>query len=128
MISKQHRFHGLNSLRFAYRRGTTVRGPLFAVKVAQNPRRDTYRAAVVISRKVNKSAVARNRMRRRLYESLRALEDDIDGPYDIVISVFQSDVLSAPAGSLNSQLRRQLAKAGGLGNPSSARAEAKLLL
>jgi ribonuclease P protein component len=112
MISRAHRFHGYNSLRFAYRNGQTVRGPLFSVTVALNPRRTKYRAAVVISRKVHKSAVGRNRMRRRLYEIIRGLADGVDKPYDIVITVFNDSVLNETQAELEASLRRQLAAAG----------------
>ncbi len=64
MISRKHRFHGYGSLKYVYKNGAAVRGPLFAIKFVENPKRDTYRLAVVISRKINKSAVARNRIRR----------------------------------------------------------------
>ncbi len=74
MIAKAHRFHGYGSLNFVYKNGKTERGPLFAVKSILNPKRSEYRMAVVVSRKVNKSAVARNRIRRRLYEIVRSLE------------------------------------------------------
>ena len=112
MISKEHRFHGPVSLRYVYRSGRTVHGPLFSVKTVLNNHRSTYRAAVVISRKVHKSAVARNRMRRRLYEAIRQLEDDIAGPYDIVLTVFQGSVLEATKESLSVQLKSQLTAAG----------------
>jgi ribonuclease P protein component len=108
MISSSHRFHGYNSLRHAYRGGRTARGALFGVKAALNPRRRTYRAAVVVSRKVNKSAVARNRMRRRLYEATRQLEERITEPYDIVITVFSDAVLEAAHPELAGQLKKQL--------------------
>jgi ribonuclease P protein component len=78
MISRTNRFHGYNSLRNVYRHGNTARGPLFAVKSLQNPRRKSYRLAVVVSRKVNKSAVARNRIRRRLYEQAKELLSSIN--------------------------------------------------
>ena len=93
MISRQHRFRGYGSLKYVYKNGATVRGPLFAVKAIENPKRDSYRLAVVVSRKVNKSAVARNRIRRRLYEAVRQLEVDIIRPYDIVLTVFHNSVL-----------------------------------
>lgn len=112
MISRVHRFHGLGSLRHVYRRGNTVRGPSFAVKSTLNPRRSGYRAAVVVSRKINKSAVARNRMRRRLYELVREMEDGITEPYDIVITVFQDNLLDTHPKELRSQLKRQFKKAG----------------
>lgn len=85
-----------------------ARGPWFGLKASPNPRRRSYRAAVVVSRKVNKSAVARNRIRRRLYEALRQLESDINGPYDIVITVFNDNLLAAPFGEITGQLKKLL--------------------
>lgn len=68
--------------------------------------------AVVVSRKVEKSAVGRNRLRRRLYEAVRALEGNIDGPYDIVFTVFSNDLLAESAQALNRQVKGQLSAAG----------------
>lgn len=116
MISRAHRFHGYNSLRYVYSNGATTRGPLFAVKSIVNEKRDTYRLAVVVSRKVHKSAVARNRMRRRLYEAVRSLEADIARPYDIVLTVFGPAVLDEPYDKLQGQVRRQFGEAGILGH------------
>ena len=115
MISRTHRFHGYNSLRRAYRQGRVSRGALFAVKSAPNPRRKSYRAAVVVSRKVNKSAVARNRIRRRIYDVIRQLEDQITEPCDIVVTVFHSTVLETTHAELSGQLKKQLKEAGSLG-------------
>ena len=112
MISRKNRFHGYNSLRHVYRGGQMARGPLFAVKSVANPRRQTYRAAVVVSRKVNKSAVARNRIRRRLYETIRDFEPDMAGPHDIVITVFSDAVLQTTPAELAGQLKKQLKQAG----------------
>lgn len=107
MISRAHRFHGYNSLRSVYQLGTTTRGPLFAVRALSNPKRNSYRLAVVVSRKVNKSAVARNRIRRRLYEQVRQLENQIAQPHDIVITVFHDSLLDTPVKDLQTQLQRQ---------------------
>jgi ribonuclease P protein component len=112
MISRKHRFHGYNSLRHAYKHGTTTRGPQFALKALLNTRRRDYRLAVVVSRKVNKSAVARNRMRRRLYEQVRSIEAQITEPFDIVITVFQDSLLDLPHKQIESQLKKQLKDAG----------------
>jgi ribonuclease P protein component len=112
MISRTHRFHGYNSLRHVYRQVRVSRGALFAVKSAPNPRRKAYRAAVVVSRKVNKSAVARNRMRRRLYEVIRQLEGQITEPSDIVVTVFHSTVLEASSAELGGQLKKQFKELG----------------
>lgn len=112
MISRRHRFHGYNSLKFVYRNGQMVRGPLFAVKYVLNPKRQSYRLAVVVSRKVHKSAVARTRIRRRLYEIVRQLEGDIVQPYDMVVTVFHGTVLEEPHPKLAAQLQKQLKQAG----------------
>ena len=112
MISQKNRFHGYGSLRRIYSQGTTVRGPLFAVKALANPKRSSYRAAVVVSRKVNKSAVARNRMRRRLYEQLRELAPGFKTPHDIVITVFHNSLQDESPVKLKSQLKAQLERAG----------------
>jgi len=112
MISRAHRFHGYNSLRQVYRHGGITRGAIFAVKSMPNPRRQTYRVAVVVSRKIHKSAVSRNRMRRRLYELVRELEPQITQPFDIVITVFQNSLLEASPHQLKSQLKKQFKDAG----------------
>jgi len=112
MIARSHRFHGYNSLRNVYKHGRTVRGPLFAVKSLPNERRKTYRMAVVVSRKVNKSAVVRNRIRRRLYELARSLEDKINQPFDIVITVFHGNLAETPHQELRSQLKKQFKDSG----------------
>lgn len=112
MISRTHRFHGYNSLRHVYRNGLVARGPIFALRYSPNPRRQTYRVAVVVSRKIHKSAVARNRMRRRLYALVRELEAEITQPLDIVITVFQDSLLVIPPKDLAAQLKKQFKEAG----------------
>lgn len=112
MIRKQHRFHGYNSLNFVYRKGQTVRGPLCSVKYTKNPRRKQYRLAVVVSKKVNKSAVVRNRIRRRIYEAVRLLEPRITDPYDIVITVFHENAATIPSAELHAMIHAQFTQAG----------------
>lgn len=87
-----------------------MRGPLFALKTVDNPKRKTYRLAVVVSKKVNKSAVARNRIRRRLYEAAR--EMGIEKPADIVLTVYNEAILDESWSNLNKQLKKQLKDAG----------------
>ena len=108
MIGRKNRFHGYGSLRQVYRAGRMARGPLFGMKAVANPRRDSYRAAVVVSRKVSKSAVVRNRIRRRLYSSIQELAGRFAAPHDIVITVFSSTVAELPAAELAGQLKKQL--------------------
>jgi ribonuclease P protein component len=106
MIARNHRFHGYRGVKTIYRHGVSTRGPLFSIKSLQNPKRSDYRLAVVVSRKVHKSAVARNRIRRRLYETVRSMESDIKGPHDIVLTVFNASVLDEPAPKLARQIKK----------------------
>jgi ribonuclease P protein component len=102
MINRTHRFHGHASLRYVYQHGRTWRNQVMSVRVATNDRRSTYRCAVVVSKKVSKSAVVRNRIRRRLYELVR-LETSLEGqPLDLVITIFQANVATMPAADLRS--------------------------
>lgn len=89
-----------------------ARGPLFGVKALDNPRRDAYRAAVVVSRKVSKSAVDRNRIRRRLYAAIQELDGRFAVPHDIVVTVFSNGVIELPAAELASQLKKQFKELG----------------
>lgn len=108
MLSRRHRFHGLHSLDAVYRRGETIRGPYCLLRFSRNPKRRDYRVAVVVSKKVNKSAVVRNRIRRRVYELVRS--HGLQGNFDIIITVFDEVVATMSPEQLQKSLRRQLDK------------------
>lgn len=112
MIGRKNRFHGYGSLRFVYRNGQTVRGPLCALKYVKNPKRSEYRLAVVVSKKVHKSAVVRNRIRRRLYEAFRLEAPGFQGPYDIVVTVFNEQIATIEAADVSKLVHAQLKQAG----------------
>lgn len=111
MISSRHRFHGHGSLRYVYQHGQTVRGPLCSLKYVRNERRKEWRLAVVVSKKVHKSAVKRNRIRRRLYEAVRLQLTDAPA-FDMVLTVFHEQVAVLPADELTTLVRAQLKQAG----------------
>src|SRR5262249_31483424 len=92
MIAKEHRFHGHASLAYVYRQGRTVRNQYLGLRFALNSRRTTYRAAVIVSRKVHKAAVLRNLVRRRIYEIIRTYNPPISEPYDMVLTIFSEQV------------------------------------
>ena len=97
MITQQHRFHGHGSLRYVYKHGQMVRGRLLSIKYVPNPYRRHSRISVVVSKKVLKSAPGRNRIRRRIYEIIRTLLPCMtNGPHDIAVLVFSSEVATLP--------------------------------
>lgn len=88
MIKKSHRFHGHTSLRFVLSKGRVVRGNNLTLKYIYNNKRDKFRVAVVVSKKVSKSAVVRNRIRRRVYEIVRLQEAQMTKPFDLVFFIY----------------------------------------
>lgn len=112
MIGQKHRFHGHNSLRYVYGNGRTVRNQDMAIRFADNPRRKNYRCAVVVSKKVSKSAVTRNRIRRRIYELVRGYEDRIQGAPDIVVTVYVDTISIADYSKLSKDFNRLFSDTG----------------
>lgn len=102
MIASRHRFHGIRSLNYVYRNGKTIRTKYMAIKFAPNSRRDTYRLAVVVSRKVAKSAPVRNRIRRKVYEVFRTEVAPKLSNLDIVVTIFDDRVATLPHEELRS--------------------------
>lgn len=112
MLSQQHRFHGHGSLRFVYKNGKAIRTQRLTVKYSTNPHRKHSRFAVVISKKVLKSAVGRNRIRRRIYEVIRHELPKFAKPSDVVVLVFSREVMHMPPEELTSAIRDMFAEAG----------------
>jgi len=111
MISQAHRFHGRNSLRFVYHRGQNIRSEAISLRFAINPRRKNYRIAVVVSRKVSKSAVVRNRIRRRIYEISRVSAAKLDMPLDFIFTVYGDQVAEWPHETLMTLIAADMEKA-----------------
>jgi ribonuclease P protein component len=92
MFARQFRFHGHNSLRFVYQTGKSAYTQ--HLKVLWVPEGHT-RIAVVVSKKVHKSAVVRNRIRRRLYELVRTYAKAEGVLFGSVIIVVQNDTVAS---------------------------------
>jgi ribonuclease P protein component len=111
MFAKVHRFHGYGSLKAVYGRGKTVRGPVVSLKYSNRDITKPYRVAVVVSRKVSKSAVVRNRIRRRVYEQIRQLSPAFPGGLDMVFTVYDDQVADMEAAKLASAIQDLVKKA-----------------
>jgi ribonuclease P protein component len=113
MLSFPYRFHGHGSLRYVYKNGQAIRSARITIKYTKNPRRTRSRFAIVVSKKVHKAAVGRNRIRRRLYEVVRQESPKIQSPHDVVLLVFSSEVMTMPQEELSETIR-QLFESSGL--------------
>lgn len=108
MIAREYRFHGYNALSFVYRKGSVVRDRHCALKYTVNPRRQTSRVAVVASRKLSKSAIVRNRIRRRIYEQVRNRGLATDKAYDLVFTAYDEHIADMSEKELNTIISKLL--------------------
>ncbi|MEI7689552.1 MAG: ribonuclease P protein component [Candidatus Saccharibacteria bacterium] len=112
MISFINRFHGHGSLRYVYQNGQAIRSRSVTLKTIHNKTRKNSRIAVVVSKKVLKSAVGRNRIRRRVYEYIRSQLPEFTGVYDVVIIVTNNELLTVTYDEIISQISQVLGQAG----------------
>ena len=103
MICKKYRFHSRGGVRYVYQKGKTIRTPKMSLIFVKNSRNFT-RIAVVVSKKVEKTAVGRNRIRRRIYEALRNNFEYIPKKTDYIFVVYSKDVMRMPFSDLEKLL------------------------
>lgn len=108
MLAARYRFHGHGSLKFLHKNATASRSRYFTIKAIVNPHRRYSRFAVIVSKKVHKSAVGRNRIRRRVYEVLRSMQPHIPGTTDIAVIVSSGEVLDVSHEDMVDTLQSQL--------------------
>jgi ribonuclease P protein component len=111
MIGSFNRFHGHGSIRKLYGAGKSVRTGVLSLRYAENPKRSSYRMAVVVSRKVSKSAVVRNRIRRRIYECVRKMSGNFARPYDLVFTVYDESVRTMASDKLEAEITTMMSRA-----------------
>lgn len=95
MLSQNYRFHSRGGVRYVYQKGKTIRAPILSLVYAPNTR-ERQRFGVVVSKKVLKSAVGRNRIRRRVYEAIRLELPDFTTPQDCLFVVFNKSIMTMP--------------------------------
>lgn len=109
MLKKRYRFHSRGGVKYTYKKGKTIRSPKLSLVYAKNSRRHK-RFAVVVSKKVEKTAVARNRIRRRVYEAIRLELPSYKPNMDCIFVVFNKDVATIPFSDLRALIHSLLEK------------------
>ena len=111
MLAQQYRLRSAADIARVYKRGAYGgSGGVLSVK-AVNFGRPYSRLVVVVGKKVSKRAVTRNRIRRRIIESLRSRWATVLPGYDIVLSV-HADISEMATVILESHLVKALRRAG----------------
>ena len=88
-----------------YKHGKTIRRAKMSLVFADNTRGFT-RVAVVVSKKVLKTAVGRNRIRRRMYEAIRVNFDRLPKKKDYIFVIYDKDIARMPFGELEEVVSR----------------------
>lgn len=95
MLAQKYRFHSRGGVNHTYQKGKTIRTPQLSLVYAPNTRHH-QRFAVVVSKKVLKSAVGRNRIRRRIYEAIRHELPEFTTHQDCLFVVFNRSIATMP--------------------------------
>ncbi|MEK7626366.1 MAG: ribonuclease P protein component [Patescibacteria group bacterium] len=109
MISAKNRFHGRKNIVGMYNNASVIRTKEFQLRYKPKKPKSDFKVAIVVSKKTAKTAVVRNRIRRRLYEWVR-LNVPATYEYDIMLTVFDEGLSGVPSETLQKQLKEAFAK------------------
>ena len=107
MLAQKYRFHSRGGVRYVYQKGKTIRTPVLSLVYTPNTHHH-QRFGVVVSKKVLKSAVGRNRIRRRLYEAIRLELPEFTAHQDCLFVVFSQSLMTMPFRELRYQIHELL--------------------
>ena len=107
MLSRKYRFHSRGGVNFVYRHGKSVHTTNLAL-ICMSNQRGMRRFAVVVSKKVLKSAVGRNRIRRRVYEAIRLEDPECFSPMDGIFTVHSASFAKMPFRELQNTVHELL--------------------
>ena len=111
MLSKKFRFHRQNHVRKVYRIGQSARTKHIGLKYLEQRDPTENRVAVVVSKKIDKKAVTRNRIRRRMYEIIRRDWSETKQGYDLVFTVYDNVLATENHEKLEKEVKELLGKA-----------------
>lgn len=110
MLARSHRLRKSSDILHVYKKGGRAYSQYFLAHSLRTGRPET-RLAVIISKKVDKRAVVRNRNRRRVSEILRAELTRIKPGFDILITI-KLDIRELSSTELKRELVGVMQKSG----------------
>ena len=105
----KNRFHGRKAILGMYSHAEIIRAKEIQLRYKPKHNKENYKTAVVVSKKVAKLAVVRNRIRRRIFEWIR-LNIPEDYNYDIMITVFEAGLATTPPNQISTLLEKTFSK------------------
>jgi len=110
MIASVYRLRGDNSFKEVLDKGSLVQAESFGIAFVKREDTDVPRFGFVVSTKVSKEAVQRNRIKRALSEAVRFMTADIKKGYDVVFLAKQK-AAQTPTDRLMNEVREAIKKA-----------------
>ena len=110
MLNKKYRFHSRGGVNYTYKHGKTIRTPNISLVYNKNEK-GFERFAVVVSKKVLKSAVGRNKIRRRVYEAIRLELPKYRLPMDFIFVIYNKSIKDQPFSELQKTVKNLLEEA-----------------
>jgi ribonuclease P protein component len=110
MLPKENRLKLKNDFQNVFRGGGVWRTSDLIVRVAANKEGGTH-FGFIISKKINKKAVVRNRLRRQMAEVVRRRLKNIRSGFDAVI-VAKKEIVDKPFAEIEGSIEAALKKAG----------------
>jgi ribonuclease P protein component len=107
MLKKVNRINKTRELQKVYRLGKTIHTPALVIKFLAG---EKFRTAFVVSKKVSKKSVERNRIKRALREEVRLAQEKLSAGDYMIIAKVQASGYSNMA--LREQIGSGLKKAG----------------
>jgi len=112
MIASVYRLRGNNSFKEVLDKGKMVQSDSFGIAFVKREDEEVPRFGFIVSTKVSKEAVQRNRIKRALSEAVRFMTSDIKSGYDVVFLAKQRAARSSTDVLMNEV--REAIKAAGL--------------
>ncbi|MBP9827236.1 ribonuclease P protein component [Candidatus Saccharibacteria bacterium] len=110
MYAQRHRLRKSSDINRVYQRGRRAGNDWLLIRSLPN-RGGASRIAIVISKKVDKRAVVRNRCRRRVREVIRLLLPDCQPGFDILVTI-KTDIRNLDSEILTTEIRQQFGRLG----------------
>ena len=110
MLARPHRLNASRDIQHILKRGQVARAGHLKVYTLPN-RLSIIRATTIISKKVDKRAVVRNRNRRRVNEIIRELIPTLKPGFDILVYI-QSDLEVLIPTALETEIQQCFKRAG----------------
>ena len=113
MLAYKNRFHNRGRIKYVQSHGKNIGGQKLGLIVLETPHHKAQsRFAVIVSKKVLKSAVGRNRIRRRIYEAIRLQLPNLAIKADVLVRVYDKNLTNTPVVDLKRELIELLQRAG----------------